>query len=210
MKCFHELCDRTLRSVLSLTVALFAFTGVALAQVPSAAPPPFQASTFMAGFNFAPPTTGAGDLFCITGSATRLTKLKSIQLNGIVTGAAITPAFNLIKRSTLDTVGTPTTQQGLPLDSTQTVSTATATVKSYTAVPTPGTPVGTTGIISTRYLTLNLATAGPTDDLSWAWTPTNLNSDLRLRSATESLCLNTASTLGAGPGLSVELMWTEQ
>lgn len=39
MKEFSKLCERTLRSALSLAIALFALTGIALAQVPSTQPP---------------------------------------------------------------------------------------------------------------------------------------------------------------------------
>lgn len=199
---------RTLGGVLAAALmASTALVGVANAQAPSFSPPPAQPSTFMTGVTFSPPATGAGDLFCITGSASRLTKIKSIQLNGTVTSAAVTPVFNLIKRSTADTGGTSTTPVGTPLDSQQIVGTATATMKAYTVVPTPGTSVGT---VSSRYLTLNLATVGPTDDVGWVWTPPNLNSDVRLRSATESLCINAPSTLGTTPSISVEIMWTEQ
>lgn len=207
MRKMKDLFKRTLSAVLAPAVALLAFAQVSFAQVPSAQTPPFQPSTFMAGVTFSPPATGAGDLFCITGSSTRLTKLKSIQLNGTVTSAAVTPVFNLIKRSAANTGGTSTAPTGVPLDSQQVVGTATATLKAYTVVPTPGTAVGT---ISARYLTLNLATVGPTDDISWIWTPTNLNSDVRLRSAAESLCVNAPSTLGTTPSLSIEIEWTEQ
>lgn len=39
MKSFAKLCEKTLSCVLSLAVGLIAFTGVALAQVPSTSPP---------------------------------------------------------------------------------------------------------------------------------------------------------------------------
>ena len=206
MRKLKDLVKGTLRSVLTSAVAFTVSTGAALAQVPSFAAPPAQPSTFMVGVNFAPPVTGAGDLFCITGSASRLVKVKSIQLNGVAS-AAVTAAFNLVKRSTVDSGGTSTTPVGVPIDSAQVVPVATATMKAYTVVPTPGTSVGT---ISSRYLTLNTAAAGPTDDVSWVWTPTNLNSDVRLRNATESLCLNAPGTLTGATGISVEFLWTEQ
>jgi hypothetical protein len=120
----------TLLSVLSL---LLLATVPLQAQVPSASSPPFQPSTFTASASFAAPQTGAGDLFCVYGSATRLVKIKAIRVSGVKTTAEA-PLFHVIKRSTAATGGTSTAPTATPLDTTQTLTAATATVAAYTAL----------------------------------------------------------------------------
>lgn len=182
----------------------------ALAQVPSFQSPPIQPSTFMSGFNFAPPAGGTGDLFCIIGSATRLTKVKSIRVSAVGSGSAV-PIVNLVKRAALDTGGTlvGTIPVGVAIDSQQVVATPTATIKAWTAVPTL---VGTPQPISSQYLLTQNSTTplGASDRLEYSWTPSELYSDVRLRSAIESLCVNAPGVLTSITGMSVELVWTEQ
>jgi hypothetical protein len=96
----------TLPSVLA-SLMLLVWAGSSFAQVPSASAPPFQPSTFSAAATFAAPQTGAGDLFCIVGSATRLIKVKQFNVSG-TNSTAQTSLFNLVKRSTANTGGTAT------------------------------------------------------------------------------------------------------
>lgn len=194
----------------SVLAAAAAFLGLASAraQAPSYSLPPFQASTFMASANFAAPQTGAGDLFCISGSASRLIKVKSIVVNGIKTTAQ-TALFNLVKRSTANSGGTAiTAPTAVPLDTVQPITSATATLAGYTAVPTPGTAVGN---VSARYLGFFAGTAGTVNVASWTWRPADLFNEVRLRGVAQSLCLNAPAAFTTdGPTLSVEVTWTEQ
>lgn len=207
MKKLSELCARTLRGALSLAVALAFSASAAFAQVPSFQNPPFQPSTFMVGVTITPSATTAGDLFCITGSATRLVKVKSIRLNGIQSTTAQTIPFNLIKRSAASTGGTATQPAGVPLDTSQIVTAATATINAYTGVPTPGAAVGT---ISSKYLNAGLATGAITDDNEYVWSPQNLYSDVRLRGVAQQLCINSPIAYTATPTFAIEVIWTEQ
>jgi hypothetical protein len=197
----------TLPSVLA-SLMLLVWAGSSFAQVPSASAPPFQPSTFSAAATFAAPQTGAGDLFCIVGSATRLIKVKQFNVSG-TNSTAQTSLFNLVKRSTANTGGTATAPAAGALDSTQTFTSATATLAAYTAVPTPGTLAGTMG---SRLLGQVAATVGAIlDRLLWRWEPGALYSDVRLRGVAQSLCLNAPNAFTtAGPSLTVEVIWTEQ
>lgn len=179
-----------------------------MAQVPSYAPPPFQPSTFMASVsNLAVPQTGAGDILCITGSASRLVKIKRISLTG-TNSTAQTSTLTLIKRSAANTGGTSTAPAGVPLDTLQVATTPTATLAAYTAVPTPGTAVGT---ISARSAGFAAATASSVGAITWTWDVTSLYSDLRLRGVAQSLCVDApAAFTTAGPVLNFEIIWTEQ
>jgi hypothetical protein len=191
----------TLLSVLSL---LLLATVPLQAQVPSASSPPFQPSTFTASASFAAPQTGAGDLFCVYGSATRLVKIKAIRVSGVKTTAEA-PLFHVIKRSTAATGGTSTAPTATPLDTTQTLTAATATVAAYTAIPTAGTGVGNIG---SRRLPLAAASGSALDFL---WVPPNLYSDVRLRGVAQGVCLNAPAAFTTdGPTLAVEVTWTEQ
>lgn len=193
--------------VVALAAAAFLASMPARAQTPSTSAPPFQPSTFVAAANFAAPQTGAGDLFCITGSASRLIKVKQITISGIKTTAQ-TALFNLVKRSAADTGGTSAAATAVPLDTSQAVAPATATVLSYTAVPAPGTAVGNVG---SRYLGFFAGSVGTVNSASWTWRPADLFSDVRLRGAAQQLCLNAPAAFTTdGPTLSVEVTWTEQ
>lgn len=199
--------QRAMGRVLGCVITYLALASAVLAQVPSASTPPFQPATFMAGVVITPAATTAGDLFCITGSATRLIKVKSIRINAIANTTVQTDAFNLIKRSAVSTGGTLTNPTAVPLDTSQTVTTATATLNAYTGVPTPGAAVGT---LSTQYLAISTA-GNNTDDVFWIFSPQNLYSDVRLRAAAQQLCVNAPNAyLTNPPTIAVEVIWTEQ
>lgn len=209
MRKLKDVCKRTLISVLSSVTALAVFTGAAVAQVPSFTPPPVQPSTFVAAVSFSPVVT-AGDVACIYGSASRLIKIKSITLRGVIATAAATVLFNVVKRSAVDTGGTPVVATAAAFDSGQIITAPTAVVSSYTAVPTG---IGTSaGVVGQRHIALFLA-ATPTVTLSqetWEWFPSELYSDVRLRTATQGLCLNVPTAFPNVPTLDVEIVWTEQ
>lgn len=78
----------------------------------------------------------AGDIYCFTPSATKLTKLKMIQISAVAT-AAIVGDISLELRSTVDTSGTP---QAVTIGKNDPGNdAATASASGYSAAPTPGT-----------------------------------------------------------------------
>lgn len=196
---------RTLSRVLMIGVSCVALAGAALAQVPTSAPPPIQLSTFRAAVTaLQAPLGGTGDLFCIQGSASRLIKVKQITVSGSDTTAQVY-SFALVKRSTANSGGTSTVPVAVPLDTTQNVTAATATLAAYTVVPSsPGTLVGNIGARAVSFAT------GATPSTTWSWDPTQLYSDVRLRGVAQSMCLNApAAFTTAGPLLAIEVTWTE-
>lgn len=206
-----KLLDRftTISSILALSCALGA--APVLAQVPSVAPPPLQPSTFVATqVGLVAPTTGAGDLFCISGSATRLIKIKSIVITGI-DATAQTAVLELVKRSAADSGGTPTTAAtAVPLDTTQTVASASATLAAWTAIPTPGAAVGP---VSARYIGFAAASTAtlPIEPSVVSWRAQDLLEEVRLRGTDQNLCVNAPNAFTtAGPTLNIEVTWTEQ
>jgi len=98
-------------------------------------------TTYMAASAaFTPPAT-PNDVFSIYGSASKTVRVTRIGISGIQNTAGVNSWF-LIKRSTANTGGTPTTLTNVPNDSNNTA--ATATVVNYTANPSPlGSTVGT-------------------------------------------------------------------
>ncbi len=94
----------------------------------------YTASTF----TFTPGTT-PGDVFTITGSATKTVKILRMGLASNQ-GTAGTNNWFIVKRNTANSGGTSTSVAGVPHDSTN--AAATATVLEYTVNPTSGTLVG--------------------------------------------------------------------
>lgn len=201
-----EFTKWALSGALAFTTAFFV-AGAALAQVPSFQLPPFQPSTFVGAATFAAPQTGAGDLFCIAGSASRLVKVKRVVVSGVDTTAQAS-VINLVKRSTANTGGTSTAPTAGALDSQQVVTTPTAVLAAYTVIPTPGTSAGTVG---SRLAAFNTAATASASLLSFDTTLENNYSDIRLRGVAQELCVNAPSAFTtAGPTLTVEVTWTEQ
>lgn len=79
--------------------------------------------------------------FAITGSATRIVRVKRIVLGGFTLTAVAYLNIVATKTSTSVTGGTPTAFTAVPVDSTYAAATATL-VQGYTAAPTAGTAVG--------------------------------------------------------------------
>lgn len=147
--------------------------------------------------------TGAGDILCIAGSASKTIYVKRVRVSGIAT-AAIVVDTSVIKRSTLGTGGTSTTETAVPLDSSNAV--ATATVKSYSVSPTAGTAVGT---VRARHQALGVQgnTANTTESLfDFA---NYYDQPLTLRGTTQNLCVNVGAA-GAGGSWATDVEWTEQ
>ena len=154
--------------------------------------------------------TSATDIFTITGSATKIVRVKYISISATTTSA--TPAaldVLLLKRSTANLTGTSTGSPTIvPYDSTS--AAATATVLAYTANPgTLGTLVGTA--LRNQKLMQMLATYTatdfpPDDKIIWDFG----THPIILRGITEVLAinLNAASATGTS-SFDIDCMWTE-
>ncbi len=147
--------------------------------------------------------TGAGNLLCIYGSATKTIYVNVAHATAIAT-AAIEVPVSIIKYSTAPSGGTGSALTNVPLDSNN--AAATATVTAYTVSPTPGTAVGTVGahIVAVG---VQGNTASNTEAL-WEY---GIRADqaLVLRGTTQGACINVGAA-GAGGSWAVYFKWTEQ
>lgn len=147
--------------------------------------------------------TGAGDILCIAGSATKTIYVKRIRVSGIAT-AAIVVDTSVIKRSTLGTGGTSATETAVPLDSNN--AAATATVKSYSVSPTAGTAVGT---VRARHQAIGVQGNTATTAESLFDFAEYYDQPLTLRGAAQNACINVGAA-GAGGSWAADVEWTEQ
>lgn len=146
----------------------------------------------------------ATDIFSITGSATKTIAIVSLTISGIATAATVS-TVNIIKRSTANTGGTPTTITNVPSDSTN--AAATATVVSYAGVPTTGTPVGN---IRTIKIFLPPPTGGNANTPSMPIIgPQSFSQPVVLRGTGQVLSLNLAGVTIAGAVLACSVEWIE-
>ncbi len=148
------------------------------------------------------PVATPTDFWNLTGSATKTVRVTRIVISGIATAAA-SRATQLIKRSTANTGGTPTSLTIPPHDSND--AAATALVQTYAANPTTGTSVGIFGAE-----TLNLGAAGAAGRIEWNFTTRNSKAGV-LRGVAQSLNLNwAAAAVPAGTLLAIQAEWTEE
>lgn len=190
---------------LALALALVS-CAPAFAQTPSSTPPFVQRQTFSAAAAFNPPLSGAGDVSCIYGSATRLIRVKRVSITGI-DATAQSATVQLIKRSTAATGGTGTSPTTVSHDSSNNI-TPTATVTNYTVVPTSGTAVGTVRVQS---LGFGASTGALVDQQIWDFNPQFYQQEVVLRGVAQGLCVNFPNAFTTAPPapLNVEWTWTE-
>jgi len=145
---------------------------------------------------------GNGDQFVISGSASKVIRITRIELSGVQTTAGVND-WRLAIRSTADTGGTSTTLTAVPHDSNN--AAATASVKSYTVVPTAGTLVG---YIRGAKIFMGTSSGSSTDRLIWDFGDRPAQCPV-LRGTAQSLALyNDAALTGASMYISIE--WTEE
>jgi hypothetical protein len=145
----------------------------------------------------------AGDLFVFGGSSTKTAKLVMIEISGVAT-TAISPDISLEKRSTADTAGTKATAVSIaPYDSSQSLSSASATVDAYTAAPTPGTALG---VLKASKLALPLA--GAVSGMV-RWDFTNAAKAPTLRGVAQQLVV-VLSAAPSGGSIDISCVWTEE
>lgn len=151
---------------------------------------------------FLPPATPT-DMWVMEGSATKVVRILRIELSGTQTTLGIN-RFNLIRHSTANAGGTSAAMTLTKLDTLS--ATATATAKSYTANPTPGTSAG--NVSSVLVLTPDPAAAfNPV----YVWDFTGINHQpIVLRGVAQGVAINFGgAALPAGLSLSVNVLFTE-
>lgn len=147
------------------------------------------------------------DIFTITGSATKVVRIKKIYFSPSATNAT-SYNFLLIKRSTANSGGTSTLLTNVPNDSDDIA--ATATVRSYTANPTLGTTVGTIRayrLVVPQGAPLGGAANGPLNEVYFG---DNSSKSIALRGTAESLSLNLNGVTLLGNSFCVFVEWTEE
>jgi hypothetical protein len=197
-----------MKKLLLLAAAAILSCGPALAQAPGSGVPPgvVSGNTNVPSYSAAVHNFGnssAGDILCVGGSATKTVKIKGLRVSAIAS-AAINSAVSIVRRSTLDSGGTPTSVTPVPNDPLN--SAATATVTAYATAPTAGTLVGR---IRAQKLAIGTATStalAPSPALfqfSVYW-----DQPITLRSATQALCIDVDAT--AGGNWEVDAEFTEE
>lgn len=196
-----------LKKTLVLAAGLSLLASAALAQVPSFAPVPLQRATFGATFSaLALPATGAGDALCLVGSATKTVYVYRVQFSGFKTTLQPGVVANLVKRTVASTGGTSTNATVALNDSNN--AAATAVLKGYTVIPTPGAGVN----LRSQYVSFAASTTVVSPATIWDFSSTtSLSQPIVLRGVAQSLCVNFPAAFATdGPALSADFTWTEQ
>lgn len=157
--------------------------------------------------NLAPAATPT-DVFTITGSATRVIKIRRIIVSGTKT-ASSHDIVRLIRRSTANTGGTSTVLTNVPMDTNNAASTA--TVRSYTANPTLGTAVGT---LLAKRVNFNVQTPanaqGVAGGVQFDERFGDASEGIYLRGVTQVLAVNLNAVTLTGASLTITVEWNEE
>lgn len=149
----------------------------------------------------ATPAATPTDIITLTGSASKLIRVRKIILGGLATAAG-SLIISLIRRSTAASGGTSTAPTPLKMRNGDVA--ATATVALYTANPTVGTAVGTLQSVRVP-LQLTAAMAQPVQ-LDFAETP-----GICLQGTSDILAINGAGgTVPTNGVLDIAIYWTEE
>ena len=158
------------------------------------------------------PGAAPTDIACLTGSATKIVRLKHVEVSGTA-GTAINISVVLTKHASANTGGTPATTTALPvpyaLDSG--FATVTATTAAWTANPTINDAAP--GIIGTKTVFLPAtATAASAGFATWDFQANNGSiSPPVLRGVAQQICVNLNGVTTPSSGLmTVNFVWTEQ
>lgn len=161
-------------------------------------------ATYSAGSSFSNSTASAGDLFCVNGSASKAVKVKGIRVTGVGGGAgSANAALAIIRRSTADTGGTPTSLTAVPSDSNNPAATGTVTQYGGANLPTPGTTVGN---VRNRYISLpGTSSVGVSEGLfqfSVYWDQPQV-----LRGTAQGICVNSVANSASW---AIDVEWSEE
>ena len=147
------------------------------------------------------------DVFTITGSATKVVRIKRIVFGASATNPT---SFNffITKRSTANTGGTSTVLTAVPNDSDDLP--ATAVVRNYTANPTLGTLVGNVRsykLVVPQTTPLGGAVNGPINEIAFG---NNAGKSIVLRGTSEVLAINMNAATLIGGVIVACIEWTEE
>lgn len=150
------------------------------------------------------------DVACITGSATKVIRLKKVRVSGVAT-TAININMLLTKHTVANTGGTPATGTALPTASPNdsTFPAATATFQAYTANPT----VDASAVIvnaSTLFMPVT-STASNSTGVIFNWSTGGIaEAPPTLRGVAQQFCVNLNGATAPSSGLlNVQWVWTE-
>jgi len=158
-------------------------------------------ATYSASASFTSSSTGASDLFCIYGSATKTIKIKGARITGVNSGSATNTLVELIRRSTLPTGGTQAVIT--PAASDPANPAATASAFNYTTAPTAGT---SQGIARVRYITIAATTTTNSEGLfqfSVYWDQPQV-----LRGVNNGFCVNAPTP--SNTTWAIDMEWSEE
>lgn len=153
------------------------------------------------------PAAATTDMACLTGSATRVSRLQAVRVSG--SGTAISVPVMVTKNLTASTGGTATTGTAIPvpfrLDSNDPAPTATAVA--YTANPTV---TSGAGILDAGNLGLVATTVGASVQpfVLFDYAHRNFAEAITLRGIAQQVCVNLNGT-SATALLNVSFRWTE-
>lgn len=171
-------------------------------------------------FGLVPVVTIGTDEVCISGSASKIVRVQRIQIWGTTATAPQTVSLSLVRRTSLDTGGTPAGTTANPGTATQIASrdtgqasntSSSAVLVSYTAAPTI---VDTAPVyIEAQLLGMPIVTSvmAPTAaDFNFeAWTSDNIGI-VTLRGTTQQVCVNNNAALTNASSWSGTITWTEE
>src|SRR5688572_24849331 len=146
--------------------------------------------------------------FLIEGSATKTVTVKRIAVSGMTLTAVAYLTVNVTKHSTAASGGTSTAAVVVPVDST--FAAGTATVKSYTVGPTPGTLVGTLATNRSLAQATTAAAAGLPRDWLFDFGDMPETRGIVLRGTAQGLALVWATAPATAVTLAVDVEWTEE
>lgn len=155
--------------------------------------------------------TAPTDVSCITGSATKVIRLKKVRLSGTA-GTAINISVYLTKHIVADTGGTAATGTALPtaypMDSTN--PTASATLQAYTVNPTVADAASTVINSATMFMPVTSTASGQNAVIfDWGSGGIGLQGPL-LRGVAQQVCVNLNGVTAPSSGLlNVQWVWTE-
>lgn len=155
--------------------------------------------------------TAPTDVSCITGSATKVIRLKKVRLSGTA-GTAINISVYLTKHIVANTGGTPATGTALPtaypMDSTN--PTVSATLQAYTANPTIADAASTVINAGTLFLPVTSTATGQSAVVfDWSEGGIALQGPI-LRGIAQQVCVNLNGVTAPSTGLlNVQWVWSE-
>lgn len=138
----------------------------------------------------------------INGAAGKVVRVKRVVLSGLTLTAVAYLRLQALKNSTANSGGTSTAPTAVPLDVRSPA--AGATLKQYTAAPTPGALVGSIDEKRVLAQATTAAAAGiPDYNVAFEFGDKDNNEDATLRAAAQNISM----AFGAAPATAVTLSW---